>query len=429
MHSSVQYWVWLSGRPSLQTRVGRQLYENLGRSIERLYLAQEDILGYYDLSDAALDGLLDKTLTQAHAIMGQCKEENIQIVTLQDAHYPNKLRNLVDPPFVLYYRGSLPLLDEGLSLSMVGARNATPYGISLAMELSLSLTRGGVTMITGMAQGVDSAVVEGALKGGGPVVSVVAGGLDVIYPKESKGLYHDVATVGCLMSEYPPGTRHKGSHFHQRNRILSGLSNGVCVVECLATGGTMVTARLAEEQGRDLFAIPGAVASPNSRGPHLLIQKHGAYLVTSALDILAFYREKFPLTLQQGLEDRAIQVRLQEAAAHIPIHQSRSTKPPGKPKAKKNPTATKQGSKSAPVAQSGGLEFVPLDSQKSRFTDDQICVLQRIGDKSHSIDGMVELCQLPAKRLLSAVTILQMNGDLDEISAGIYKAQVRLEQG
>lgn len=396
----------------------------MGSNIQKLYLAREDSLRYYELSPTALAGLLDKDMARVHQIMGDCQQANLQMVTYQDANYPNKLRNLIDPPYLLYYRGKFPLLDDVLSLSMVGARNATPYGVGLATEMSLTLNQSGVALVTGMAQGIDSAVVEGALKGGGAFVSVVAGGLDVIFPKESEGLYHDVATVGCLLSEYPPGTAHKSTHFRPRNRILSGLSNGVCVVECLASGGTMLTAGIAEEQGRDLFAVPGSIDSPNSRGPHFLIQQHGAYLVTNALDILAFYREKFPLLLQQGLLYPNNKQRVEEAVAHIPVHSPRAKAPRKSP-----PRESKAKAQLDRVDSPGGREFVPLSKQKARFTDDQIQLLLAMAEKSHSVDGLVELSQLPAKRLLSAVTMLQMDGALEEVSAGVYQAQVHLEPG
>lgn len=415
MESSVKYWLWLSTRRGLSSKQGANLFQSMGRSIQRVYLAEEDELSCYDLKPQTLQSLLDKSLDSAHHIMGLCDKEQQQIITLQDAIYPRKLGNLVDPPLVLYAKGKMPLLDDSLTLAMVGARNASVQGVELATEMAMTLTRGGAYLITGMAEGIDSAVVEGALKAGGPLVSVVAGGIDLPYPRQNARFYQDVATVGVVLSEYPPKTAHKGNHFRPRNRILSGLSNGVVVVECLITGGTMLTAGIAEEQERDLFAVPGFVRSPNSRGPHRLIQQHGAYLTTSALDIMEFYRHKFPLLQRPPLSAAATQARVAEAAPHVPTKEAKPKQP--KPKAT-SPESPKH---------SPSPDIISHAQQLARFTDDQIGILSAMAGQSHSIDGLVELCQIPAKRVLSAITILQMEGIVEECNAGLYQSKVILE--
>lgn len=421
--SSVKYWLWLSTRRGLNPQVAVHLYECLGRSIQRLYLAEERELSCYGLSPTALASLLDKNLDLPHQIMGDCDKELMQVITYQDAVYPNKLRNLVNPPLVLYAKGRIPILDGALSFAVVGARDATPSGIAEATELSLSLNKAGVYLVTGMAEGIDSAGIEGALKGGNPLVSVVAGGINRPFPRENERFYHDVATIGVVFSEYPPNTPHMGKHFRPRNRILSGLSDGVLIVECSQTGGSMMTATIAEEQGRDLFAMPGNVRAPNSRGPHRLIQRHGAYLCTCASDILDFYQGKYPLLRHKALQQGVVEERVAEAVAHVPVKTPRQKpKETGAKKPKTGATAT-------PEQGDFGREFVPVSQQKNRFTDDQIQLLHTMGEKPHSIDGLVELSQIPAKRVLSAVTMLEMDGALKEISSGLFQSQVNLEKG
>lgn len=419
MDSNIKYWLWLSTRRGLSPRMGISLYEAMDRSIQQLFLAEEDVLSCYDLSPQVLGQLLDKKMDAVLKIMEECQKENIHVITYQDAIYPNKLQNLVDPPLVLYGKGRLPLLDDSLSLAVVGARNASPPGVQEATELALTLNKAGAFLITGMAEGIDSAVVEGALKGGAPLVSVVAGGIDRPYPRENGRFYQDVATVGVVLSEYPPGTAHMGRHFRPRNRILSGLSNGVLVVECTISGGTMMTATIAEEQGRDLFAMPGPIRSPNSRGPHRLIQHHGAYLITSGQDILEFYQYKFPLLQQKAMSHTTLQARVGEATPYVPV------KEPMPPRAKKK-------APSAPVSAPAVEKATPttrlsVAEQGERFTEDQIQLLTAIGSSAHTVDGMVELTQIPANRVLTGVTMLEMDGALKEISSGLYQSQVVLE--
>ncbi len=431
MYSSLHYWLWLSTRDGLMPQVGRHLYETMNRSIERLYLAGEETLRYFEFSPRVLSSLLDKDLHVAKKISDKCAAMDIKIVTYQDASYPMKLRTLVDPPLVLYYQGKLPLFDHQLSFAMVGARNATPYGVKIALEMAMTLTKAGVIVISGMALGIDSAVVEGALKGGGTLVSVVAGGLDVPSPKESANFYRDVATVGCLISEYPPATPNLPPHYRARNRILTGLSNGVCVVESQASGGSMLSATIAQEQKRNLFAVPGGIHSPNSQGPHLLIQHHKAHLVTNGLDVLEFYQEKFPLLLLHSFHGD-LQARIDEATPHVPVQAPKKAKSTRKkqkqpPKPQEEPIAPTDPMDTKEQKAQSGLELVPMSQAKELFTDDQLQLLLCLGEESKRIDALVEGTGLPAKRLLAAVTVLQMKGTLEEVRSGVYRALIRVE--
>lgn len=423
MDSTVKYWLWFTTRKGLSPQVAMALYEGYGKAIHRLYLAGEDSLCCYDLSPFVLSQLLDKDLSPIHEIMGLCDAQNIQIITYQDATYPNKLRNLIDPPLLLYAKGRIPLLDDVLTFAMVGARQATPYGVAEATEIALSLTKAGAYVITGMAEGIDSACIEGALKAGGPLVSVVAGGIDQHFPKSSSHFYHDVATVGVILSEYPPKTPHMGRHFRPRNRIISGLSNGVMLVESRGTGGSMMTASIAEEQGRDLFALPTSVRSPMGVGPHRLIQKHGAYLVTSAQDILEFYGRKYPLHKSQGLSQSSTQARVSEVVGNVPIAPHKEKKKKKAPKTTGEEIIHTQNTKSTETQS----KTLSLAQQKGQFSDDQIKLLGLMQGDSYSIDALVEVSQLPAKRVLSAITMLEMDGMMTEESNGKFRALVMLE--
>ena len=227
-----------------------------------------------------------------------------RIVTLGDAEYPQALLNIADPPLMLYLMGLGPL--TGPALAVVGSRNPTPQGAVNAREFSRALGLAGVTVVSGLALGVDAAAHEGALQSlqDRPdrlaTVAVVGTGLDRVYPQSHRGLAHRIAHDGLLVSEYPLGTPPLAANFPRRNRIIAGLSQGTLVVEAALQSGSLITARLALEQGREVFAIPGSIHSTQSRGCHALI-KQGAKLVESAQDIL----EEMDLAIPQQPEGPA----------------------------------------------------------------------------------------------------------------------------
>ncbi len=205
------------------------------------------------------------------------------IITLGDPDYPQLLLNISDPPLLLYVKGRLDLLNAR-ALAIVGSRHATPQGISNAENFASALSHAGMSIISGMAHGIDAAAHRGGLLGQGSSIAVVGTGLDKVYPAANRELAHQLASQGVLISEFPLGTPPLGSNFPRRNRLISGMSVGCLVVEASLQSGSLITARLAMEQGREVFAIPGSIHSPQSRGCHKLI-KQGAKLVEAAQDI------------------------------------------------------------------------------------------------------------------------------------------------
>ncbi|HRH80729.1 MAG TPA: DNA-processing protein DprA [Thiobacillaceae bacterium] len=215
------------------------------------------------------------------------------LVPITDAAYPGRLKTLPDAPPWLYLKGDPAWLARPM-LAIVGSRNATPQGLRDAQAFAQLLAEAGFVIVSGLAEGIDAAAHEGALAGGG-TVAVVGTGLDRVYPARHRDLAHRVAAGGALVSEFPLGTPPKAGHFPRRNRIISGLSLGVLVVEAALNSGSLITARLAGEQGREVFALPGSIHSALSKGCHLLI-KQGAKLVESAADILEELRCILPAT-------------------------------------------------------------------------------------------------------------------------------------
>lgn len=215
------------------------------------------------------------------------------VLTLGDPNYPADLLQTQDPPLLLYVRGQLGALQHPQRLAIVGSRNPTPQGALNARQFAHALGQAGVCVVSGLALGVDGAAHEGALEAGAPTIAVVGTGLDRVYPSRHRDLAHRIAAQGALVSEYPLGTPPLSPNFPKRNRIIAGLSQGTLVVEAALQSGSLITARQAAEQGREVFAIPGSIHSPQARGCHALIRQ-GAKLVESAQDILEELRVPDP---------------------------------------------------------------------------------------------------------------------------------------
>lgn len=276
-------WVALSLIPGLGGETYRSLLQNFG--------APENIF-------AAGLGALDKVVRApiARAIAAGPERDALtptlkwleeplnHIVTLADTDYPRGLLEMPDPPPLLYVKGRRELLNRP-ALAIVGSRNATPQGLINAEHFAHFLSDSGLCIVSGMALGIDGAAHRGALQGASSSIAVVGTGLDIVYPARHRDLAHELAQRGALVSEFAIGTPSKAQNFPRRNRIISGLSQGCLVVEAALQSGSLITARLAAEQGRDVFAIPGSIHSPLAKGCHYLI-KQGAKLVESAQDIL-----------------------------------------------------------------------------------------------------------------------------------------------
>ena len=233
---------------------------------------------------------------QAERELHQCRRLQVDVLTLQDPHYPALLKQIFDPPIVLFASGDLSCLALP-SISMVGSRKATAYGLNAAERIACDLAGRGLLVASGLARGIDTASHRGALRGGGPTVAVLGSGLDSIYPRENRSLAGRIRANGCILSEFPLGTRPLPQNFPIRNRIISGISLATCLVEANQSSGSLITARLALDQGREVVAVPGNITSKTSCGPNLWI-KQGAKLVQDWRDIV----EELPPFIQEQLQ-------------------------------------------------------------------------------------------------------------------------------
>ena len=394
--AALKYWIWLSSVPGLSNRSKLQLLEHFS-SPEEVYYADAEAAMTAGLSRDQAERIADKSMERTERILASCGRQELFVVTMEDAAYPNRLRNIYDPPVLLYGRGAMPLFDEEAAIAVVGTRKATPYGTHAAEELSYQMAREGALVVSGMAKGIDAAAHRGTLRAGGFTAAVLGGGVDVVYPESNRRLYEDIAATGVLLSEYAPGSEPEAWHFPARNRIISGLSIATLVVEAPERSGALITANTALEQGRDVFAVPGPIDAEESRGCNQLIRS-GAGLVGCAWDILGEYESRYPHKLRR-----------------------RGGKLPDLP----------EGGLEEVVPETAQTDALPTmtKEQQDGLTDDQLRVMQVLRtDQPLLTDEVAEQTELPVRRVLSALTVLEIDGFARQSGARCFVRTVELYQ-
>lgn len=284
-----QEWLTLGFIPGLGCALTNKLIQYFGSPAEVLLAGKklQQVAGVGPeicrrISDTSC---VDAAKKRAAAELNQLIQKNISLLSLHCSNYPASLRNIHEPPLLLYYKGSISIFQKPV-VAIVGSRAATEYGKRTSEFLARGLCGHGVTIVSGGAYGVDAAAHGGALQVGGETAAILGCGIDVTYPKSHHTLFAQIAEHGALISEYPLASKPEGFRFPARNRIISGLANGVIIVEATERSGSLITARLALDQGRDVFAVPGRIDSVKSAGCHRLIQQ-GAFLVQGVEGILA----------------------------------------------------------------------------------------------------------------------------------------------
>jgi DNA processing protein len=285
MAEDIFYWLALSLTPGVGSIFIKRLLDRF-KTPEAIFRApMKELLKIEGLGEKVAreiqKGPLEKVVERELSLL---KEVGGKIITLKDEDYPRRLKDIYDPPGLLYVRGELRREDE-LAVAIVGSRKTSPYGRGITEKIGQDLARHGVTVVSGMARGIDSVAHMGTLQGGGRTIAVLGCGVDVIYPSENRNLFYQIIEHGAILSEFPMGSPPEGGHFPRRNRIISGLSIGVVIVQASAESGSLITASYALEQGREVFAVPGNIGAEGSRGTNQLI-KEGAKLVESTEDIL-----------------------------------------------------------------------------------------------------------------------------------------------
>ena len=400
----LKYWVWLAGLPGLKGPARLALLRHFGSPEDLFFADREELLLAEDVPPGQAELALNRDLSAADRILADCQRLGQRILTIQDAGYPQRLRNIFDPPLVLYVKGRMPVIDEEAAVAVVGTRDCTPYGTASAERLSQELAACGAVVVTGLARGVDSAAARGALRAGGTVVGVTGSGLDVVYPPENGDLYADVAAAGALLSEYPPGSPPDKHHFPARNRIMSGLSVASLVVEAPDRSGALITARLALEQGREVYAVPGPISAPASTGCNRLI-RDGAGLAAEGWDILRDFQERFPEKLRPAGE--------LPAWTPLPARRRAAPEPRRRPEAA---LAPEKGPSLRTVSPEG-------------LTDDQAALLGILAaEEPAQVDGLIQATGIPARRVSSALTMLEIDGMVRQHSGKRYTRLVTLAE-
>lgn len=328
------------------------------------------------------------------------EQYDAQVITLDDPAYPPRLAEIYDPPLVLFARGALFEQDQH-ALAIVGTRKASPYGLRMAGRLAADLAARGITVVSGMASGIDAAAHRGALDAGGRTIAVLGCGVDQVYPKENADLMHDIMRQGAVVSPFPMGTGPSRGLFPFRNRIISGLSLGVCIVEAPPRSGALITARQAAEQGREVFAVPGQVDHENSRGPHALIQE-GAKLVQSAEDMLV--ELEVPAAVRAAAEIRPPAQRAEPSPAPSP-----RSRPPAPGAAAPPPRApSAQAAAPAPPTR-------PAPSTATLSTSEKD-VLAALSPNGSFVDEIAQATRISVAEALSSLTMLELKGLVKQFS-------------
>ena len=378
------YWLWLHLLEDLTSGQKRALLEYF-HDPEQLYRATE---GAYrtavQLPEEGYTALSDKELKNARALAAECSQKRIGIVTIGDSGYPARLRQIPDAPLVLYYRGRLPNWEAYPAIGIVGTRKASGYGLQIAEKMGAQIAACGGMVVSGGASGIDGAAMKEALLQGGPVVGVLGCGADVVFPASNRELFAQMEEKGCLISEYPPGTPGYKWNFPQRNRLISGISHGVLVVEAPEKSGALITARHAMEQGREVFVVPGNINSDTSAGSNNLLRE-GATAVFEGYDILREYASRFPGQIRKAAPKEITQIP--EKEEKIP------TKPAKKPIDNREVT-----------------QYSVLNSGASTLTEEEKTLLSHLTPKIEGVDEVIARSGMETAKALSVLTKLSLKG-------------------
>lgn len=390
--SELQYWIWLSERLAVRPKRKLELLEAFG-DVRQLYFALEDDYRTMlpSLTPSELRDLADKDLTGVNHSLEKLEMNYLSMITIRDAAYPERLRQIYDPPVVLYLRGRMPRLDDRASVAVVGTRKASIYGLQMADRLGREIVACGGILVSGLTDGIDAEAARGALREDGVCIGVLGGPIDAPF---AKYLQRDVARLGAVVSEFAPGSKIGKVGFRMRNRVTAGLSLAAVVVEAPERSGALLFASDALEQNREVCAVPGSVLSVTSEGTNQLL-KEGARPITCGWDVLEEYQPLFPDTLKQKKPGS-------EAVQKKPAEPPRET---GEGFYKlREPIRQKEIDKEKAPA------YIDLQQQLEGLSEQQLKIIAAITEPHRHVDDIIRDCGLPAPTVLSELTMMQIQG-------------------
>ena len=402
------HWVWFAHRSGLSDRMKLALLRHF-QEPEELYFADSGALDLVEeLTLEAKEALKDKSLSDAERILEVCHKEKIHLLTFRDAAYPVRLKNIADPPVLLYYKGALPDFDGNPVIGVVGTRKASAYGLTTAKRMGYQIGKCGGILVSGMAAGIDAMSMAGALTAGETVVGVLGCGADVVYPLSNRALFRDTENYGCILSEFAPGTPPLAYHFPKRNRIIAGLSCGVLVVEAPEKSGALITARQALDQGRDVFVVPGNIDVPSFSGSNQLM-RDGAIPVFSGWDVLSEYEALYPDKISQ---DRS-PVRLSAYPDEI-LTASREEKPAAKVAQKVRHPEKKQlaGDKvnKKSIDNEAQAPYIDVNDTLPKLSAEEAKIAETLKDGERLVDEVIAQTGLTTGKVLALLTMLELKG-------------------
>lgn len=432
------YWVWLSEKSAPGSSSVIKLLESFDNDPKAIFEAsREELLSAGNISGAMINRLLNHDLSRAELILESCFMSGIKVIPCNSPKYPKRLRGIYNKPVLLYVRGEIEDLDDRFCVSIVGSRSMSDYGKHMTFTLARQLMAYGALIISGAAYGIDSAANNTAVFFEEPTVAVLGSGVNVPYPQRNKDMLDLIAKNGMVISEYPPGTPPYGRNFPIRNRIISGLADAVVVVEAGANSGALITARVASDQGRKVYAVPGNVGAPNSVGTNRII-RDGCKAVTCTEDIIEDFADKFDLAKIDRIinSDRYMRYEYNRgmpvSAANRPLSPDEQdkkgvkfTKSVRKPQAEKTLDTAAKEEQAPQIVVPHEPEILPESPEREEILnilgDEARRVYAAIPDKISVTTDKIVQSGIPADKVMAELTMLELYSVVEALPGGLYR--------
>ena len=384
---AIRYWLWLSAQGGVGPQAKAALIEHYGDAEKAFFAPTGEYSLIPGISPKEAERLERRDLSAVERVLADCRAQGIDIITMQDSAYPGLLRDIYAPPVVLYVRGRLPDLDSHPAIAVIGTRKASTYGLKMGRTIAYQIAKSGGAVISMLSDGIDRHAALGCIQADGCCIGVLGTGHGT-----ENGLYRDIVSSGALISEYPPNTPSQKHFFRERNRIASGLSRAVVVVEAPEKSGALLFAAEALEQGREVFAVPGNADARNSVGTIGLI-KQGAKPVTCGWDVMSEFEYLFPDSVRKP-EGRLTPPELP------PVREEKEAAVEEIPR---NPTIKS-------VDKEKGAGYIDLREQLKELNEEQLMIVSAIDSNDTHIDDIIEKTGLSTAKVLAQLTVLEIRG-------------------